>query len=258
MKCEASYAGYLTTLPSPRTYIRACISAHLSITFVPRTSDPIRDLCQTELVYSIRTWGPHRLTRANEAPRYTKPKISLKSGSSFVMPCLDKNFTADFFTSYGHSVNQKAEGKRGVVTLTALFKVSNCSLLRPSTFPFPLLFPDEGGVDVEPNTSSGTRKLALLPRLFTLPALWRVFVVSFPRLTDEFSISGSTSFELDVRCDFPAFFPNITNGGFRGVGSSGLGSLITGGGMEGTGTTLLATNDSSGGVIEGPAEVHAT
>ena len=71
---------------------------------------------------------------------------------------------------------------------------------------------------------------------------------------DESSGSGSLSFELDVRCAFTAFFPNITNGGFRGVGSSGRGSLITGGGMEGTGTILLATSDSSGGTVEGSAE----
>ena len=44
VKSKISHAGYLTTLPSPRTYIRACISAHLSIRFVPRTSDPMRDL----------------------------------------------------------------------------------------------------------------------------------------------------------------------------------------------------------------------
>ena len=175
------------------------------------------------------------------------------------MPCLDKNFTADFFTSYSHNVNPGTD-ECGVVALTALFRVSNCSLLSPSTFPFPLLFPDEfdGGTDVEPNISSGTRKLALLPRLFTLPALERVFVVSFPRLVDESSPSGSFSFELDVRCNFPDFFPKITNGGFRGVGSSGRGSLITGGGMEGTGTILLATSDSSGCAVEGPAEALGT
>ena len=172
------------------------------------------------------------------------------------MPCLDKNLTADFFTSYNRTSHRERD-EHGEVTLTALFRVSNCSLLRPSTFPFPLLFPDEveGGSDVEPNTSSGTRKLALLPRLFALPVLERVFVVSFPRLAEKSSTSGSLSFELDVRCNFPAFFPKITNGGFRGVGSSGLGSLITGGGMEGTGTILLATSDSSGDVVEGPAEV---
>jgi len=172
------------------------------------------------------------------------------------MPCLDRNFTADFFTSY-YRTSTRGRDEHGGVTLTALFRVSNCSLLRPSTFPFPLLFPDEveGGTDVGPNTSSGTRKLALLPRLFALPALGRVFVVSFPRLVNESSVSGSLSFELDVRCNFPAFFPKITNGGFRGVGSSGRGSLITGGGMEGTGTILLATNGSSGGVVKFPAEV---
>jgi len=176
------------------------------------------------------------------------------------MPCLDKNFTADFFTSYSHESMRRTRDERGVVKLTALFRVSNCSLLRPSTFPFPLLFPDEVkiGTDVEPNTSSGTRKLALLPRLFTLPVLESVFVVSFPRLLDNSSSSGSRSFELDVRCNFPAFFPKITSGGFRGVGSSGRGSLITGGGIEGTGTILLATNDSSGGVVGGPTEVDGT
>lgn len=71
---------------------------------------------------------------------------------------------------------------------------------------------------------------------------------------DESSVSGSLSLELDDRCNFPAFFPNITSGGFRGVGSSGRGSLITGGGMEGTGTILLAIKDNSGGGVEGPAE----
>lgn len=159
---------------------------------------------------------------------------------------------------YNHDLNPKTKGECGVAALTALFSVSNCSVLRPSIFPLPLPFPDnvEGGTDVEPNTSSGTRKLALLPRLFTLPLLGSVFVAPFPRAPDESSASGSLSFELDVRCNFPAFLPKITNGGFRGVGSSGRGSLITGGGMEGIGTILLATNDSSGGVREGPVEVH--
>jgi hypothetical protein len=104
---------------------------------------------------------------------------------------------------------------------------------------------------VEPNTSSGIRKLELLPRPFTLPAFGgRFFVISFPRFRDESSGSGSLCLELAARCDCPGFFPKITSGGFRGVGSSGRGSLITGGGTEGAGTILLATNDSSGGVAE--------
>jgi hypothetical protein len=104
---------------------------------------------------------------------------------------------------------------------------------------------------VEPNTSSGTRKLALLPRLLVLPAFCEgPFIISFPRLKDGSSTAGSLGLELPDRCDCPAFFPKITSGGFRGVGSSGRGSLITGGGIEGTGTILLAINDSSGGVVE--------
>jgi len=70
--------------------------------------------------------------------------------------------------------------------------------------------------------------------------------------------SGSLILEIDVLCDCPVLFPKITNGGFRGVGSSGRGSLITGGGMIGIGTILLATNDSSGGVVEDLVEVGST
>ena len=75
---------------------------------------------------------------------------------------------------------------------------------------------------------------------------------------DASSNPGSLSLEFTVRCDCPVFFPNITSGGFRGVGSSGRGSLITGGGMEGTGTILLATNDSSRAVEEDPVEAEGT
>ena len=139
-------------------------------------------------------------------------------------------------------------------TLTALLSVSNCSLLSPSIFPFPLPFTDkvEAANGVEPKTSSGIRKLALLPRPFTLPAFGGCgfFVISFPRFRDDSSVSGSLCLELAARCDCPVFFPKITSGGFRGVGSSGLGSLITGGGIEGAGTILLATNDISGGGVE--------
>lgn len=157
-----------------------------------------------------------------------------------------------------HYLISRTKGDRGAVALTALLSVSNCSLLRPSIFPLPLPFADNVVVatGVDPNTSSGTRKLVLLPRLLALPVLGRPFVASFPRLDDGSSGSGSLIFAIDVRCDCPVFFPKITNGGFRGVGSSGRGSLITGGGMEDTGTILLAISDNSGGAVEGPADAE--
>lgn len=113
---QLSYGRYFTTLPSPRTYIRACISVHLSIRFVLITSDLMHILCPKVKAVSTRDSQQkarriQKLTRANEAPRYTKPNISLKSSSSFVIPYLDKNFTADFFTSYIAGYSHKERQK---------------------------------------------------------------------------------------------------------------------------------------------------